>query len=129
MAGMGGPPARPAALPAALEQLTDLVVVLGDGAIITWANPATAEASGFPITEIVGQPITAFLHPDDVVRAAEVVSQISRQTGEVVTPDLYRLAHRDGSWFTVELNGVPFDPATGEPGRSVLVIGRHRVVD
>lgn len=126
MAGMGAPLARPTGLPAAIEALSDLVVVLGEGAIITWANPATVAASGFPAEEIVGQPITAFLHPDDVVRAAEVVSQISRQAGDEITPDLYRLAHRDGSWFTVELNGVPFDPTTGAAGSGVLVFGRVR---
>ncbi len=94
--------------PAALAGSSDLVFVLRPDATVVWCNEAVRRA-GYEPREIIGRSMADFLHPDDLVRAAEVmVLEASGVFSEAtpITPALYRVRGKDGRWVQLEINGT-----------------------
>ncbi|MEO6989364.1 MAG: GGDEF domain-containing protein [Aquihabitans sp.] len=105
---------------AALERMSDLVVILDPDLNVVWHNQATSDRMGYSPGDLIGQSILAFLHPDDLERAAEVVDLISDGVFEQnpVAPALYRVRSATGDWVSVEING---STATTDDGYLLLV--------
>ena len=113
---------------AALEQLTDFVVVTDAAGNILWVNPFVEQLVGFGNDDSVGSSIADFVHPDDLMRAAEVMTLMAdEQLGVPLTPAIYRIRSRDDTWTPVELNGtVHQDPASeSDDDRVVIIVGRY----
>ncbi|MFC7515242.1 PAS domain S-box protein [Herbaspirillum sp. GCM10030257] len=84
-----------------------IVVVQGDRLI--YANPRAAELSGFAPEELLKQPFTALIHPEDV---GNVMRHYQRRLdGEVAVSRyiLFRAVRRDGSIAWVESSAVRID--------------------
>ena len=87
----------------------------------------TARASA--TTTASGSSIADFVHPDDLMRAAEVMTLMAdEQLGVPLTPAVYRIRSREETWTPVELNGTVHQ--NPEPGRSaddrvVVIVGRY----
>lgn len=106
----------------ALDDLGDLVIVIAADTSIIWANQAVEVMLGYCRDDYMGQSIAQFLHPDDLGRAAEVVTLVDdgRFYAEAVSPALYRVRHRNGEWVHLELNSSSRSGAEGEK----VLIGR-----
>ncbi|MBI2706218.1 MAG: GGDEF domain-containing protein [Actinobacteria bacterium] len=120
--------ATPAWAVSALGHLTDLVVVLDDSLTLLWANGYTKRLLGYRDEDedrLIGTSIAEFVHPDDLLRAGEVVGMmVEDQLVVPVTPALYRLRQADGAWTPVELNGVVV-PASDGLGALIVIVGRY----
>jgi len=112
----------------AFDHLSDFVVVIDPDGGIVYANLFAAALLGFTPAEAIGQNVADFLHPDDLIRALRVVSMMVESTLDVpVTPAVYRLRRRDGSWCPVEINASMMpESATGVTGLGeVVIVGRY----
>jgi diguanylate cyclase (GGDEF)-like protein/PAS domain S-box-containing protein len=110
---------------AAWEQQNDLVVGLDPDGVVTYVNEVVARTLGFARDEIVGQHIASFVHPDDLLRAAEVMAEMQKDdVGVGVTPAIYRVRRSDDSWLPLEINGSP-PITTGPLAGWMLLIARY----
>jgi len=111
------------------DKLTDVVVVVDDAGDLVYANEFAATLSGHDRASFVGRSMADFLHPEDLIRALEVIGLVREEELRVpVTPALYRLRRQDGSWVPVEINAAPIenDPPTDDGrGPLLLVVGRY----
>jgi diguanylate cyclase (GGDEF)-like protein/PAS domain S-box-containing protein len=125
MATMGGdPPVEASWLLAALDQSSDLIVVIDAEATVKWVSAGVRRLGGYDPASLVGRSMVEFVHPDDLERAAEVMDLAGEATFDYdtpMTPALYRLRHSDGSWVTLEINATR--SSTGETDL-LLVIRR-----
>jgi len=105
------------------EQLRALVLGAGEIALILdgrlvvrWQSPAAARQFGLSDQDVVGQPATALVHPDDAGRCA---AYLARSADAAPEPCEVRLRDGFGAWRDTEwrLNGP--DPA--RPGWSLVV--------
>ncbi len=87
-----------------LETLPDSVA-LYDGSKVLYLNPAGLRALDYErLEEVVGQPLTRFVHSDSLPRVAERVQRIL--AGEPDTVEEIRLVTREGRELEVEALGV-----------------------
>ena len=97
-----------------VENAGEAVFVVQDG-IMQFANPRSAEISGWSLEELLSRPFTGFVHADD--REMVMDRHLKRQRGEEL-PDQYalRIVRPDGEMRWVELNAVQIEwegrPAT-----------------
>ena len=80
-----------------VENANDVVHSLSlDGRFI-YVTPKATELLGYKVEEVLGEPYSALVHPDDLARCdaffREVISTGERRGGVE-----YRVRHKDGSW-------------------------------
>ena len=83
-----------------------LCVSSGDG-YFKWLNAAFSDTLGWTIDELLAQPYTAFVHPDDLDKT---IREVERQVkaGEKVFQFENRYRHKDGSWRVLSWKSVPY---------------------
>ncbi|RIH78756.1 putative bifunctional diguanylate cyclase/phosphodiesterase [Meiothermus hypogaeus] len=87
-----------------METLPD-VVALFDGSRLLYLNPVGLRGLGYQrLDEVVGQPLTQFVHPSSLPRVAERIQRIL--VGERDALEEIRLLTRDGRELEVEAQGV-----------------------
>jgi len=87
-----------------LETLPD-AVALFDGSKVLYLNPVGLRSLGYGrLEDVVGQPLTCFVHPDSLPRVAERIQRILGGESDVV--EEIRLVARDGRELEVEALGV-----------------------
>ncbi len=87
-----------------LETLPDSVA-LYDGSKVLYLNPVGLRGLGYTrLDEVVGQPLTQFVHPASLPRVAERIQRI--MGGESDSVEEIRLLARDGRELEVEALGV-----------------------
>jgi PAS domain S-box-containing protein len=97
-----------------IEHANEAIHVIQDG-VLRMVNPRTVEMSGYPETELLGQPFTEFIHPDD---RGMMANRFKRRIGGEAVPSryTYRILRRDGTirWVEVSVVVVTWDgrPAT-----------------
>ncbi|WP_420476897.1 EAL and GGDEF domain-containing protein [Noviherbaspirillum sp. ST9] len=83
-----------------------------------YVSPSHEEFTGYKPEELIGQPLSRFLHPDDLAKAA--ISSAS-QPGGLIT---IRAKRKDGSWFWISTSTRAVrDPQSGEY-RGMVAIAR-----
>ena len=110
--------ARYAAL---VSHASDLVVVLDDQGLVTYANPAVVRVLGVEASELEGTPAREIVHPDDLGMVREWFGAV-RADDTRDRPALYRVRHRDGGWRWIEgrVADLRDEPAVG----GIVVNGR-----
>ncbi|KRB94218.1 PAS domain S-box protein [Noviherbaspirillum sp. Root189] len=91
-----------------VENVSEAMVVVQGNRLI-YANPRAAELSGFAPEELLKQPFTVLIHPDD---ADNVMQRYQRRMdGEAAVSRyiLFRVVRRDGSIARVESSAVRID--------------------
>jgi len=102
------------------ESATDMIsLYLLDDMSWLYANPATAQATGYSAEELAATRITDLVHPDDRDCARRAFAEGVR-TGSASAQ--VRLRRKDGSYMWVEARGTPVTDAKGR--RVALVISR-----
>ncbi|HWE55079.1 MAG TPA: EAL domain-containing protein [Acidimicrobiales bacterium] len=87
---------------ALVEHSTDLTVVMTAEGIVTYASPAWAAVTGWPLESAIGTDIRTLLHPDDFEQSAPLRRRLLSGSTEPV-PLLCRIRHGDGTWRHVEI--------------------------
>lgn len=90
----------------ALETSSDGVFVLSPDSTIVWANAASGHLLAMESAALIGRSLAEFLHPDDLQRAAEVMTLTGAGVFEAlpITPALYRVRAATGEWVSLEVN-------------------------
>jgi PAS domain S-box-containing protein len=85
-----------------VDQANDVICIIQDG-VIKMSNPRLPEFWGGSIEEIIGKPISDFIHPDS---RSEVIDRYSRRMHSESPPSIYEtlFMRKDGSKSFVELN-------------------------
>ena len=104
-----------------IENIQDMVFVVGPDGINRYASPSVERMLGYPPAERVGRPALELVHPDDVPNVARLYAAAARETGFLHSAE-YRVRHRDGSWRQVEAVGK--NMSDGEVPRDVVVTVR-----
>ena len=94
---------------------SDLMLVAAFDGTIEAVNPAWTDVLGWREEEIVGQPLFALIHPDDLDRTVAAVTSIA--TGETYTRFENRYRHKDGSYRDIVWAARPGD-------ERIIAVGR-----
>ncbi|MBM3316336.1 MAG: PAS domain S-box protein [Candidatus Eisenbacteria bacterium] len=77
-----------------VESLDEVLFTSDMEGVVTYISPAAVRLSGYSIDEIVGQPFTRFIHPDDAPGQLAALARL--QAGEQVAPPDWRLMCKSG---------------------------------
>ena len=85
-----------------IERANDSIVIVQDS-IVRFANRRLGELWGGPVEEIIGRPLTDFVHPDAM---QEVLERYKQRMAGGTPPPVYEtiLKHNNGSRLYAELN-------------------------
>ncbi len=87
---------RGARFEALVERAADIIGVIStDGSVVS-VSPAARQMLGYSPDEVVGQPISRYLHPDQVDALDDLLDDVVTRRGHSVQIEI-RLLHRDGS--------------------------------
>ncbi len=102
-----------------LSTSTDLVLIFGADGRIRYANRVLVEVLGWDHEDVVGRRGRDFLHPDDVNPASSFRANV-RLGGR--NRRAFRMAHRDGTYRTLEMamSSIPL----GEGTEGAVVVAR-----
>ncbi len=79
------------------EMTSDLLAVISLDGRFTLLNPAWEDALGWPLEELMAQPMPERVHPDDVEQTLTLTLAGRNRTAKIVNfTNRYR--HKDGSW-------------------------------
>lgn len=107
-----------------IENGLDLISVLSDQGVFSYASPSNMRVLGYAPEELVGRSAFEFVHPDDALGVQQTFAGAVQHAG--VTPAVeFRFRHRDGSWRFVEAIGNVVDFA----GVAAVVINSHDITD
>jgi two-component system, sensor histidine kinase and response regulator len=82
------------------DHSADLIIRISDGWIAQYVSPASVALLGYTPEELVGTPISRFVHPDDRPRVADHVRKVMAGMADPVRS--YRLLRKDGREIWVE---------------------------
>ncbi|WP_430783094.1 diguanylate cyclase domain-containing protein [Actinoplanes sp. G11-F43] len=90
---------------ALVQNTTDLTLVIGHDATVTYASPAVFRVLGIPAGDLVGTSLRDLTHPDDRQWHAEQAQRMFASPGAGVTMQV-RWRHADGSYRWLDLVGT-----------------------
>ncbi len=97
-----------------VENASDIIYTLSDEGIFLYLSPNCEDFVGYHPSDVINNPFTRYIHPDDVERCVTSLSEV-KKAGESVKSLSYRVRHRDGSWrihsSRVSLINNPLDGA------------------
>ena len=102
-----------ARLHALVEHSTDVVTVIGPDQVVAWQAPSLERVLGFHPDVLLGRPLTAIVHQDDVPLVERFLrSSLERPGSRTINA---RFRHADGGWRQVEAvaDNRLHDPAVG----------------
>ena len=79
-----------------VENMRDIFYVSDDKGIVTYISPVVEEIGGYRVEEIIGEPLTDFLHPEDVPRIAEHFQGV---TSDIIKPYMCRFLIKSGEFI------------------------------
>lgn len=95
-----------------IENLNDMVFIATADGRLSFLSPMFVTVIGYPLTELINQPFSKVVHPDDLdicrkgLRAAVA--------GEKVRGLEYRVLHQDGNYYWHSANLSPLQEEEGE---------------
>lgn len=96
------------------ENINDVVIRTNAGLEYLYVSPSSRTILDYEPTELVGQPVEAYLHPDDLIAVQQAVTDAIAQQQAVLNLVL-RFRHKQGHFVWLEANGrLIYTAATGE---------------
>ena len=94
------------------QNSSDVITIVNRDFRITYQSSAVTRVFGFEPSEIVGRPLTDWLHPDDVAAFHALLRSVLAGGQDTRLVEC-RLRHHDGSWRDVEtaVNNLVDDPS------------------
>jgi ribonuclease P protein subunit RPR2 len=100
-----------------VENVADAVFLIDlDSEECIYVSPSVRTLLGRDAEELIGRPLTDFVHPDD--RERVVARSTSRRQGRGSATSVTRMSHRDGTWVWVQ---AAASPVLSLEGRSMTV--------
>jgi len=98
-----------------IENALDIIMILDLDGTIGYLSPSVEKVLGYPVTELVGQNVKEFIHPEDWARSCYPLEARWRdrfihtaQPLESLSPIEFRCRHQDGTWRILEAVSQPF---------------------
>jgi diguanylate cyclase (GGDEF)-like protein/PAS domain S-box-containing protein len=104
------------------ENITDVVGHVRQGRFV-WVSSSVSGTLGWLMSDLIGQPYSAFVHPEDWERVA--AGGVRMETGRT-TRGRYRLRAKDGEYHWIDSRGGPFSNSSGIQDGFVVSV---RVID
>ncbi len=104
-----------------LENMSDAAVLVDAEGVFHYATPSMEEISGIPPSELIGEPMWQFIHPEDV---DYLKRRLASRVGGEGDPDRYtevRFRHRKDGWRTLQLRGSRYESPSGQLGVVAVV--------
>jgi diguanylate cyclase (GGDEF)-like protein/PAS domain S-box-containing protein len=97
-----------------VQNSADVSMILGQSGAVEYESSAVERVLGFHPKDRIGRSAFEFIHPDDLARATELLTDVVRIPGAMATGE-FRVKHVDGSWRWLEAVGKNLfdDPAVG----------------
>jgi PAS domain S-box-containing protein len=108
-----------------IENATDVITVLDADGRIRFESPSVKRILGYEPKELLGRPVTDFIHPDDHAHVLEALAERVRDPGVVQSVEL-RFRHRDGGWRILAARGAN---RLDDPAVRGIVINSRDVTD
>ncbi|MEY2432651.1 MAG: hypothetical protein QOC92_2376, partial [Acidimicrobiaceae bacterium] len=88
-----------------VQNISDLVIVIDEAGLLSYASPAAERMLGYDAVSMLGTNVFEIVHPDDRDRVVEIfLETLEEGPGVKGLLDL-RVAHTDGRWVHVEVIG------------------------
>ncbi len=97
------------------DNSTDVIACYGQDAILTFLSPAVTALLGYEMGELLGKPISAFMHPDDLKASMRACRALLDPDSGISTVQFeYRAVHKNGSevWLEAHPRAIR-DPDSG----------------
>jgi len=97
-----------------IQNSTDWISILDNEGIVVFSSPALKNILGFETDELIGSNSLEKIHPDDLPKAVQLLSQIKQEEEKVLKIEL-RIRHADESyrWIDATLRNLLNTPAIG----------------
>ena len=82
-----------------IENALDMIAVIHTDGTYVYLSPSVEKVLGYTPDQIVGQPVSRYVHPDDASTVAVSLGELASGAPETV---IGRFRHRDGSWRILE---------------------------
>jgi PAS domain S-box-containing protein len=100
-----------------VEKTSDVIYSVNSDGLITYLSPAVESLTGLPPEQLVGQPFTQFVHPEDLGRLGDNIKLLI--SGEAPGPAEYRALTTSGEMRWIRASSQPVtdgDRVTGLQG-------------
>ncbi len=87
-----------------VERVSDLIYTVDRAGNVQFVTPSVTDILGYEVSDLLGEEIAKFVHPDDRDMMLEVIAQI--EPGESGTPIELRVRDVDGSWRVIEVTAT-----------------------
>jgi PAS domain S-box-containing protein len=81
---------------------TDLITVLDETGVIQYESPSVECIFGFEQSELIGEQITDYIHPDDLETVTNAFQAVVSSKGDTIETVEYRHKQADGTYLWVE---------------------------
>ncbi|MFA4861398.1 PAS domain S-box protein [Methanoregula sp.] len=95
-----------------VENANEIVFSLNRKGVFTYVSPQWTEILGHDTSEVINQPASGFIHPDNLPGNAEEFRKVIHD-GEKVSGFEYRIRHKDGTWRWHSQSATPVRNAAG----------------
>ncbi|MBH8561768.1 PAS domain S-box protein [Nostoc sp. CENA67] len=95
-----------------VEKVNDVLFVITPDGVFNYISPNILKTTGFAPSEMEGNSLAYFTHPEDVPKCLEVAQTILA-TGEGISGTEYRAKHRTRGWVWLTANAVRTQDAQG----------------
>ncbi len=85
-----------------IENAFDITAIEDANGVFTYVSPSIERVMGYTPSEIIGQSMLSFVHPDDWVRVQALFTRRTAGAQASTVPPQIRARHKNGTWRVVE---------------------------
>ena len=100
---------------ALIENISDQISLAENDGTIIYASPSVSKILGYENDEFIGKKLIEFVHPEDIVAAEQLFTDVLSEEGKIVNNIQFRLRNSEGLWLWHETtaHNMINDPAIG----------------
>ncbi|WP_432363983.1 PAS domain S-box protein [Sporosarcina sp. UB5] len=100
------------------ENMTDLVTIIDENGVITYASPSVTPVLGFPLEYYEGENVSDRVHPEDLPEIIRRLYSLFQSRGSAEIE--FRCEHKAKEWIWLEAKGTYF--VDGKSDESFLLV-------
>jgi PAS domain S-box-containing protein len=108
---------------ALIERTSDVVTVLDADGTIKYQSPSSERVKGWSPSELEGESILDYVHPEDRSRVAEQFSSLTEEAGVIDDEIEFRFRTKDRGWIWLAVTGTA--PGPGSPIDGYITVSRE----